>query len=48
VLIALVDARLPNDTRYAIRFANENDSNANQYWDAALGAFNLGTTISVS
>lgn len=48
VLIALVDGSLSSDPKFAIRFANENNSATNQYWDSNLAAFNLGTALQIS
>lgn len=48
VLIAIVDRSLPNNPKFSIRFANENNSATNQYWDSALAAFNLGTVLQIS
>ncbi len=49
VLLALPDAdpRLAHDPRYTIRFANADDKARRQGWDPSLGAFALGTTITV-
>jgi hypothetical protein len=40
-------ASLRGDARYAVRPANADDANRGQNWDAALGAFRLGSTIRV-
>ena len=47
VLIALPDpsAKLRGDPRYAIRPANADDPRKAQRWDAALGAFDVGTRV---
>lgn len=49
LLLALPDAdrRLGGDPRYAVRIANADDAARGQRWDAALGAFQLGTTLEV-
>ena len=49
VLLALpdVDPRLAHDPRYAIRFANADDPTRRQRWDPSLGAFDLGTEMTV-
>ena len=49
VHVALPDGAdtLAADTRYAIRPANADDSAAGTRWDATLGAFGLGTTLTV-
>lgn len=49
VLIAMPDAspRLRTDSRYAIRPANADDPAKGQRWDAALGAFRLGSIVRV-
>lgn len=47
--VSLRDAAdsLQNDVRYALRFANSDDTAAGQRWDAAYGAFFTGTILSV-
>ncbi|MBB5712437.1 DUF4832 domain-containing protein [Sphingomonas xinjiangensis] len=49
LLVAFPDpgARLANDSRYAVRPANADDSGKAQGWDAALGAFRTGTRVDV-
>ena len=49
VYLAMPDAasRLAGDVRYALRPANADVPAGGQGWDAALGAFRLGTTVSV-
>jgi hypothetical protein len=49
VLIALPDgaATLGGDARYSVRPGNADNSAKTQAWDAALGAFRTGTTITV-
>lgn len=49
LLIALPDPspRLRGDPRYAIRPANEDEPAKGQRWDAALGAFQLGSAVRV-
>lgn len=49
VLFALPDAdpRLADDPRYAIRLANADDAAKGQRWEASLGAFSLGTVVTV-
>lgn len=49
VLLALPDAAssLRGDARFAIRPANADDATSRQQWDAAVGAFMLGTQLSV-
>lgn len=49
LLLALPDgaSRLAGDPRYALRVANADDPASSQGWDAALGAFRLGTTVTV-
>jgi len=49
LLLALPDgdARLAADARYALRPANADDPAAGQRWDAALGAFALGSRVLV-
>ncbi|ESQ93269.1 hypothetical protein ABAC460_00790 [Asticcacaulis sp. AC460] len=49
VLLALPDAdsRIRTDTRYAIRLANADNTAKGQTWDAALGAFALGTRVEI-
>lgn len=49
VLIALPDAAssLSSDVRYSVRPANADDAGKAQAWDAALGAFRAGTTLTV-
>jgi len=41
------DARLATDARYAIRPANADVTSTGQRWDAALGAFATGTSLTV-
>jgi Domain of unknown function (DUF4832)/Domain of unknown function (DUF4874) len=50
VLFALPDAdpRLARDGRYAIRVANADDPRKRQRWVPQLGAFDLGTTLTVN
>ena len=50
LLIALPDAspRLHDDPRYAVRPANADNRGAGQGWDARIGAFRLGVTITVA
>lgn len=49
VWLALPDAgeRLKGDARFAIRLANADDAGKGQKWDDTLGAFALGTTVTV-
>jgi hypothetical protein len=49
VLLALPDRAdsLRNDVRYSVRPANADDGAKAQGWDAALGAFRTGTTLTV-
>nr|XP_018900633.1 PREDICTED: uncharacterized protein LOC109032791 [Bemisia tabaci] len=49
VLLALADPEqtLSSDPRYSVRFANDNNSSLNQYWDSSLGGFALGTFIQI-
>ncbi|AQR75969.1 hypothetical protein BXU08_16600 [Sphingomonas sp. LM7] len=49
LLLALPDpgSRLRDDPRFSIRLANADDSAKAQGWDAALGAFRLGTSVQV-
>ncbi len=49
VWLALPDAdsRLKTDPRFAVRPGNADDLAKGQKWDAALGAFALGTTVEV-
>jgi hypothetical protein len=49
VLIALPDLspRLNMDSRYAVRPANADDRARGQEWDAALGAFRIGTSVRI-
>ena len=49
VLLALPDgaASLAGDVRYSVRPANADDAARSQGWEAALGAFRTGTTLSV-
>ncbi len=49
VLFALPDAdlRLAGDARYAIRVANADDPAKGQRWDDGLGAFGLGTVLTI-
>lgn len=49
VLFSLPDAEksIRDDTRYAIRIANDDQIQKGQYWDESLGAFALGTSINV-
>jgi hypothetical protein len=49
VLLALPDgaASLAGDVRYSVRPANADDTAKAQAWDAALGAFRAGTTLTV-
>jgi hypothetical protein len=50
LLIAFPDAspKLRSDPRYAIRPANADDPARAQGWEAALGAFRIGTIVQVS
>ncbi|MDP5277541.1 DUF4832 domain-containing protein [Sphingomonas sp. DG1-23] len=50
LLIAFPDAspKLRSDPRYAIRPANADDPAGAQGWEAALGAFRIGTIVQVS
>ncbi len=48
LLIAFPDPLLASDVRYAIRPANADNSSAGQAWDAALGAFATGSSLSVT
>lgn len=41
------DARLAADARFAIRWANADNTAAGQRWDAQLGAFALGSVVEV-
>jgi hypothetical protein len=41
------DRRLQADPRFAIRLANADDAVKGQEWDAATGAFALGTTVDI-
>ncbi|MDH0868251.1 DUF4832 domain-containing protein [Mitsuaria sp. GD03876] len=41
------DARLATDARYAIRWSNADNTPQGQRWDAALGAFAIGTSVTV-
>lgn len=47
--LALPDgaASLAQDPRYAIQFANADDASAGQGWDEGLGAFKLGSTVTL-
>lgn len=47
VSLALPDPLLPGDARYAIRPANADNVAGGQRWDAALGAFALGTSLTL-
>ncbi|MFG6413137.1 DUF4832 domain-containing protein [Roseateles sp. DC23W] len=49
VLLALPDGAvsLSGDVRYSVRLANADDTARAQNWDAALGAFRAGTTLTV-
>lgn len=49
VYLALPDgaASLAQDPRYAIQFANADDAAAGQGWDEGLGAFKLGSTVTL-
>jgi hypothetical protein len=49
VLVAAPDPSpaLAGDVRFAVRFANADDAAAGQAWDAAAGAFAVGTTLTV-
>lgn len=49
VLLALPDgaATLSADVRYSVRPANADNASKAQAWDAALGAFRTGTTLTV-
>jgi hypothetical protein len=49
VLLALPDgaASLSTDVRYSVRPANADNATKAQAWDAALGAFRAGTTLTV-
>lgn len=49
VLLALPDGAtsLAGDVRYSVRPANADDTAKAQNWDAALGAFRAGTTLTV-
>ena len=49
IWLALPDAapRLKGDARFAIRPANADDAAKGQGWDQALGAFALGTLVTV-
>lgn len=48
LLIAFPDPLLASDVRYAIRPANADNSSAGQGWDATLGAFATGSSLSVT
>ncbi|WP_420596717.1 NPCBM/NEW2 domain-containing protein [Deinococcus sp.] len=50
VLVGLPDAApsLAGDARYAIRFANADDSAKNQVWEGDKGLFKLGTTLTIN
>lgn len=50
VLLAMPDAaaRLAGDVRYAVRPANADVPASGQAWDAQLGAFRFGTTLTVT
>lgn len=50
LLLALPDGAttLRNDVRYSVRPANADNSAKAQSWDAALGAFRAGTTLTVN
>jgi len=41
------DSQLKADPRYAVRLGNADDTAKGQRWDAALGAFALGTTVEI-
>jgi hypothetical protein len=49
IYLALPDgaASLAQDPRYAIQFANADDASAGQGWDEGLGAFKLGSTVTL-
>ena len=49
VLLSLPDgaASLSADVRYSVRPANADNSAKAQAWDATLGAFRAGTTLTV-
>lgn len=49
LLLALPDAsaRLRNDRRYSIRFANADDGASDQRWVPELGAFSTGTVLTI-
>ena len=49
VWLALPDAdtRLTDDPRFAARLANADDTAKGQKWDAAMGAFALGTRVNI-
>lgn len=41
------DSAIASDVRYAVRWANADDAASGQKWDAALGAFALGSSVEV-
>jgi hypothetical protein len=49
VYIALPDGagQLGSDARFAVRPANADNAGSRQGWDASLGAFRFGTTLTV-